>query len=66
MTDKFTDAEKIDLIKGLLAELHTSNFSPDAFAVLVEMIVAPAPLTEADLEWARNKAKELGLRVEAK
>lgn len=55
-----TDLEKLNLIKSWLKELHENRLSFESFAVLVEMIVDRAKLSQSDTDWAQRTAKKLG------
>lgn len=55
------DAERIKHIKEALQSLKTGELSLTSFAMVVGNLIDPIPLTEADVKWATNKAKELGI-----
>lgn len=59
--DTRTAEEKIEHIRAAMHDCQAGKISIEAFAVIVGTTVEPVPPTDADFEWARNKARELGL-----
>jgi len=66
MLNKYTDSEAIKIIYEQLQKLKRGESSFIGFAVGVALIIDPVPLSQADIDWAVQKAKELGfIAVEA-
>lgn len=60
MPKKYTDSEAVKMIYDRLQILKRGESSFIGFAVGVALIIDPVPLSQADIDWAVQKAKELG------
>jgi hypothetical protein len=56
---KSTNKAKIDLIREAILDYRKGHMAPLTFYTIINMIVNEAVPTKEDIEWAREKLKEL-------